>query len=120
MATSDELMSLAPIEFSGVEDENLKQEIIKTLMLVNDPEIHIDIVNLGLVYEVDMDKENNAHVKMTLTAIGCPLAGSIMAQVQQALVQMSEINQATVDLVWDPPWDTNRVSRFAAMALGIR
>jgi len=120
MSSSDELMEIAPIEFSGIDDENLKQEIIKSLMLVNDPEIHIDIINLGLVYGVHMDDEKNLHVKMTLTAIGCPLAGSITAQAQEVLNQIPEINQATVELVWDPPWNKDRVSRFAAMALGIR
>lgn len=120
MAFSEELTGMAPIEFTGIEDEDLQMEIIKSLMLVNDPEIHIDIVNLGLVYEVIMDAEKNMNVKMTLTAIGCPLAGSIMAQVQSVLSQLPDVNQVTVDLVWNPPWDKDRVSRFAAMALGIR
>lgn len=120
MSLSDELMDLAPIEFSGVEDEDLKEQLIEALMEVNDPEIHIDIVNLGLVYEVIMDDKKNAHVKMTLTAIGCPLAGSITAQVQEALREVPDVQDATVELVWNPPWDKSRVSKIAAMSLGIR
>lgn len=89
-------------------------------MEVNDPEINIDIVNLGLVYEARMDNDNNLQVKMTLTAIGCPLAGSITAQVEYVLNQLPEVNKAKVELVWSPPWDKSRVSKIAAMQLGIR
>ena len=120
MALSDDLMNIAPIEFQGVEDEALKQKIIEALMEVDDPEIHIDIVNLGLVYEVIMDEEKNLHVKMTLTAIGCPLAGSITAHAESVLNNITEVNKAKVELVWSPPWDKNRVSKLAAMQLGIR
>ncbi|TCS78358.1 FeS assembly SUF system protein [Tepidibacillus fermentans] len=119
MSLSDELQEIAPIDFEGIEDENLKQEIIEALMEVNDPEINIDIINLGLVYKVQMDEEKNVKIQMTLTAIGCPLAGSITGQVQQAVGRIEGINQVHVDLVWNPPWDRNRVSRLAKMALGI-
>ncbi|WP_132770591.1 metal-sulfur cluster assembly factor [Tepidibacillus fermentans] len=119
VSLSDELQEIAPIDFEGIEDENLKQEIIEALMEVNDPEINIDIINLGLVYKVQMDEEKNVKIQMTLTAIGCPLAGSITGQVQQAVGRIEGINQVHVDLVWNPPWDRNRVSRLAKMALGI-
>lgn len=119
MSLSDELMNVAPIEFAGIEDESLKQKITEALMEVNDPELNIDIVNLGLVYEVRMDENKNLHVKMTLTAIGCPLAGSITAHAEHVLNQLPEVNQAKVELVWSPPWDKSRVSKIAAMQLGI-
>jgi len=119
MSLSDELMNIAPIHFEGVDDEDLKQEIIEALMEVNDPEIHIDIINLGLVYEVHVDNEKNVDVKMTLTAIGCPLAGTITGQVQEVLRGIEVINNVSVDLVWNPPWDKKRVSKIAAMTLGI-
>ncbi|MFV9511771.1 metal-sulfur cluster assembly factor [Tepidibacillus sp. LV47] len=119
VSLSDELQEIAPIDFEGIEDEKLKQEIIDALMEVNDPEINIDIINLGLVYKVQMDDEKNVKIQMTLTAIGCPLAGSIAGQVQQALKQIEGINDVQVDLVWNPPWDRNRMSKMAKMALGI-
>lgn len=115
-----EEFGLAPIEFTGIEDEAQKEKILEALMQVNDPEINIDIVNLGLVYEVHMDAEKNLNAKMTLTAMGCPLAGSISGQASQVLNNIEEINQATVDIVWSPPWDKARVSKIAAMKLGIR
>ncbi|GBF11912.1 metal-sulfur cluster assembly factor [Tepidibacillus infernus] len=120
MSLSDELLNIAPIEFSGIEDENLKQQIIEALMEVNDPEIHIDIVNLGLVYGVHLDEEKNVVVRMTLTAMGCPLAGSISIDVQNALAGIEGINKIAVDIVWNPPWDKDRMSKYAKMALGIR
>ena len=119
MALSDELQEMAPIEWVGVEDDQLQQEILEALMEVNDPEINIDIVNLGLVYKVVMDEQRNAQIQMTLTAIGCPLAGAITADVQRVVSEIEGIEQVTVDLVWNPPWDRNRVSRLAKMALGI-
>jgi len=119
MSLSDELQEMAPIEFSGLDDDNLKEKIMEALMEVDDPEINIDIVNLGLVYKVHMDDEKNVQVQMTLTAMGCPLAGSITSQVQQAVSEIEGINHVQVDLVWNPPWDRNRVSRLAKMALGI-
>ncbi|WP_339060955.1 iron-sulfur cluster assembly protein [Tepidibacillus marianensis] len=102
MALSDELQEMAPIEFLGVEDDKLKEAIMEALMEVDDPEINIDIVNLGLVYKVQVDEEKNVQIQMTLTAMGCPLAGSITSQVQQVVSQVEGINQVQVDLVWNP------------------
>ena len=111
---------IAPIETTGIDDEDVKQKIIEALMEVNDPEIHVDIVNLGLVYEIHMDIDKNVQVKMTLTAMGCPLAGSITGQAAEAVQNVPGVNQANVELVWSPPWDRKRVSKVAAMQLGIR
>ncbi len=111
---------IAPIEFTGIEEDDIKRKIIEALMEVNDPEIHIDIISLGLVYEAHMDADKNLSVNMTLTAMGCPLAGQITGEAAQALNNIPDINHATVDVVWSPPWDRNRVSKIAAMRLGIR
>lgn len=118
MSLSD--LGLAPIEINGINDQELKDKIIEALMEVNDPEINIDIVNLGLVYEINMDNEKNVEVKMTLTAIGCPLAGTITNNVATVLNQIPGVNGAKVDVVWSPPWDRARVSKIAAIQLGIR
>ncbi|MBP3038824.1 metal-sulfur cluster assembly factor [Bacillaceae bacterium Marseille-Q3522] len=101
-------------------DQELKESILGALELVIDPEIGMDIVNLGLVYDVEMDEEGKAIVTMTLTAMGCPLAGTIVDQVKTALADIPEVKDTEVNIVWNPPWTTDRMSRYAKIALGIR
>lgn len=101
-------------------NEELKENIMGALELVVDPEIGMDIVNLGLVYNLDMDEGGNLTVSMTLTSMGCPLAGSIVEQVKMALADIPEINSTEVNIVWNPPWDKEMMSRYAKIALGIR
>ncbi len=97
----------------------LREAIMERLEEVNDPELNIDIVNLGLVYGVDIADDGNVKVTMTLTAMGCPLAGTIQEQVKQALEGLDGVKDVTVDIVWNPPWDKSRMSRYAKIALGI-
>lgn len=111
---------LAEIKVSEIEDVDFKNKIIETLMEVIDPELNIDIVNLGLIYEIELGDNKNINIKMTLTAMGCPLAGAISEQVKVVLNQLPEINNTIVDIVWSPPWDKSRVSRIAAIQLGVR
>jgi len=101
-------------------DQELKDSIYSALEQVIDPELGIDIVNLGLVYDVTMEEEGIAKITMTLTAMGCPLAGVIVDQVKQALSDIPEIKDADVNIVWNPPWTKDRMSRYAKIALGIR
>jgi metal-sulfur cluster biosynthetic enzyme len=86
---------------------------------VLDPELGVDIVNLGLVYGVDMDDEGVCTVTMTLTAMGCPLAGEIESEVKKALVDLPEVKDTNVNIVWNPPWSKDKMSRYAKIALGI-
>lgn len=102
-----------------MDKEKLKEQIMEQLGEVTDPELYIDIVNLGLVYNVDIDDEGNVEVTMTLTAMGCPLAGTIEHQVREALQQIEGIKEVRVNIVWNPPWDKSRMSRMAKIALGI-
>lgn len=99
--------------------EQMKEQIMEQLEQVNDPELNIDIVNLGLVYDIDIDDEGNVKVTMTLTAMGCPLAGIIQQEVEQALKNVEGVNKVDVEIVWNPPWDKSRMSRYAKIALGI-
>jgi len=101
-------------------DQELKDSIYSALEQVIDPELGIDIVNLGLVYDVTMEEEGIAKITMTLTAMGCPLAGVIVDQVKQALADIPEIKDVDVNIVWNPPWTKDRMSRYAKIALGIR
>ncbi|KYC97228.1 metal-sulfur cluster assembly factor [Heyndrickxia sporothermodurans] len=100
-------------------DEELKESILGALEQVIDPELGIDIVNLGLVYDIEMDEEGKVTVTMTLTAMGCPLAGIIVDQVQLALKDLPEVKETEVNIVWNPPWSKDRMSRYAKIALGI-
>ncbi|WP_449622014.1 metal-sulfur cluster assembly factor [Robertmurraya sp. Marseille-Q9965] len=101
-------------------DQEVKDSIMGALELVVDPELGIDIVNLGLVYDIEMDEEGNTTVTMTLTTMGCPLAGTIVDQVKAALEEIPEVKSTEVNIVWNPPWTKDRMSRYAKIALGIR
>jgi metal-sulfur cluster biosynthetic enzyme len=91
-------------------NEELKENIMGALELVIDPELGVDIVNLGLVYDAEMDDEGNVTITMTLTSMGCPLAGTIVDQVKEV----------EVNIVFNPPWSKEMMSRYAKIALGIR
>ncbi|MBO8170311.1 MAG: metal-sulfur cluster assembly factor [Bacillaceae bacterium] len=99
-------------------DDDLKRRMVEALEDVVDPELGVDIVNLGLVYKLGMDN-GKATVTMTLTAMGCPLAGQITTLVKQAMQQVEEVDDAEVDIVWNPPWSKERMSRYARIALGM-
>jgi metal-sulfur cluster biosynthetic enzyme len=101
-------------------DELLKENIYGALETVEDPELGVDIVNLGLVYDVQMDEQGNTVVSMTLTSMGCPLAGTIVDQVKAALYDIPEVKNVEVKIVWSPPWTKDKMSRMAKIALGIR
>lgn len=98
----------------------IKEKIIEELELVIDPELGIDVVNLGLIYEVNINEENDVHIVMTMTSMGCPMAGQIVGGVKSAIVDnITEISKVDVDIVWSPPWTKDRMSRYAQLALGI-
>ena len=101
-------------------EQELKDNLMGALELVIDPELGVDIVNLGLVYDVEMDAEGKATVTMTLTSMGCPLAGTIVDQVKRALIDIPEVNEVEVNIVFNPPWSRDMMSRYAKIALGIR
>jgi metal-sulfur cluster biosynthetic enzyme len=97
----------------------LKKKASEALEEVIDPELGIDIVNLGLIYGLDIDEKNTMTVTMTLTAMGCPLAATIEMDVKCALSTVEEINDAKVNIVWNPPWSLDKMSRYAKIALGL-
>jgi metal-sulfur cluster biosynthetic enzyme len=107
-------------EWSAEEVESIKEEIMTALETVIDPELGIDIVNLGLIYEVDFSKNGDTVVKMTLTTMGCPLADVLTEQIHEALRDIPQVKNIEVKLVWYPAWTTDKMSRYARIALGIR
>ncbi|NLH83091.1 MAG: SUF system Fe-S cluster assembly protein [Phyllobacteriaceae bacterium] len=95
----------------------MTQDIVAALKTVYDPEIPADIYELGLIYRVDIDDDRNVVVDMTLTAPGCPVAGEMPDWVQNAIRAVAGINEVTVNMVFDPPWDQSRMSDEARIAL---
>jgi len=100
-------------------NELLKENLLGAIENVIDPELGIDIVNLGLIYDVDLDEDGLCTVTMTLTSMGCPLAGHIEADIKRVLADIPEVKDTKVNIVWDPPWGKERMSRYAKIALGI-
>ncbi|GEP79725.1 metal-sulfur cluster assembly factor [Staphylococcus carnosus] len=99
-------------------DEALKDNILGALENVIDPELGIDVVNLGLIYKVDLD-DGLCKVEMTLTSMGCPLGPQIIEQIKMVLAEIPEIQETEVNIVWNPPWNKDMMSRYAKIALGV-
>ena len=98
----------------------IEEKIVSVLRTIYDPEIPVNIYDLGLIYAIDIDAQTSkVRVKMTLTAPGCPVAGELVAQVQQKIETLDEVPDATVDLVWDPPWGREMMSESARLELGL-
>jgi FeS assembly SUF system protein len=104
---------------SAPELDRLTDEIITALKTVFDPEIPVDIYELGLIYRVDLSDEFDASIEMTLTAPGCPVAGEMPMWVEQAVMKVEGIRSATAELTFDPPWDPSKMSDEAKMALNM-
>lgn len=97
----------------------MKDDILESLKDVYDPEIGINIVDLGLVYDTVADDSNNVEVTMTLTSMGCPLGPQIISDVQQAVGKMDGAGEVQVRIVWSPPWSPAMMSEDARDELGI-
>jgi FeS assembly SUF system protein len=97
----------------------IEREVIKVLRKVFDPEIPVNIYDLGLIYDIDIDPEDRVHVRMTLTAPGCPVAGTLPPQVEQQIEAIEQVKGATVELVWEPQWTKDMMSDAAQLQLGL-
>lgn len=95
-----------------------KEQVYEALHDCYDPEIPVNIVDLGLIYDVQVEDDKVA-VKMTLTAPGCGMGPFIASQARQKILDLPDVKEATVELVWDPPWDPSRISEEAKLKLGI-
>ena len=94
--------------------------VVEALKTVYDPEIPVDIYELGLIYDIGIEPEGKVAIKMTLTAPGCPVAGSMPQMVEDAIrAQVPGVNEVEVELVWDPPWDFTRMSEAARLELNM-
>lgn len=101
-----------------IDKGELEQKIIYNLKTCYDPEIPVDIWELGLIYEIKIDDDSNAYIKMTLTSPACPVAGSLPGEVKSKVKKVPGIGDVYVDLVFDPPWDKDMMSEEAKLELG--
>ena len=98
---------------------DLKEKIIKEIKKIYDPEIPVNIYELGLIYEIKIEKDNNVKVKMTLTTPNSPVAESLPKEVKDSIMQVKEVNNVDLELVWDPPWDKSMMSEAAKLELNL-
>jgi FeS assembly SUF system protein len=96
----------------------LEERVLAALQSCYDPEIPVNIYELGLIYDLRIDSAGAVHIKMTLTSPACPVAGALPAEVQAKVKAVPGVIDAQVDLVWDPPWDKSRMSEAALLQLG--
>jgi len=96
----------------------LETTVLGVLKTIYDPEIPVNIYDLGLIYSIDIDDDDNVTVEMTLTAPNCPVADSILAEVKDKVNFIQGVRTATVNLVFDPPWDQSMMSEEAKLELG--
>ncbi len=108
-AEGDEAGAMSPLE----------EEILSTLKTVYDPEVPVDIYELGLIYNFSVDATGKVDVKMTLTSPACPVAGTLPIEVEAKIKAIPGITQCFVDLVWDPPWDRTMMSEAAQLKLNL-
>jgi FeS assembly SUF system protein len=96
----------------------LEQDVVSVLKTCYDPEIPVDIYELGLIYGVDVDEAGKVLVRMTLTSPACPVAGTLPGEVEARVREVDGVSEARVELVWDPPWDKEMMSETAKVQLG--
>ena len=109
-----------PEEKIVVEEKTVEQEVIDVLKTVYDPEIPVDIYSLGLIYEINVSESNDVHIEMTLTSPACPVAGTLPPEIEQRVKnEVSVVNAAKVDVVWEPMWTTEMMSEAAKLELGM-
>lgn len=101
-----------------VDTEKLKSEIVGKLKTIYDPEIPVDVYELGLIYDIDVNIQGDAHITMTLTSPNCPSAEEIPAEVESKSKSVEGINNVKVTLTFDPPWDKDMMSEEAQLELG--
>ena len=109
----------APSPTETIRRKLVEGKVIEALRKVYDPEIPVDIYELGLIYDIQVDANNAVKIKMTLTAPACPVAGTLPGEVETKVQSIPEVTSADVELVWDPPWDRSRMSEAAQLQLGI-
>ena len=98
---------------------NIKDKVIEEIKKIYDPEIPVNIYELGLIYKIDVDEKNNVSVDMTLTSPNCPVAESLPNDVKNNIKKVEGVSDVNLNLVWEPPWDKDKMSEAAKLELNI-
>ena len=98
---------------------DLKDKIIGEIKKIYDPEIPVNIYELGLIYDIVVQKDNSVKIKMTLTTPNCPVAESLPKEVKDSVMEITDVKKVDLDLVWDPPWDKSMMSEAAKLELNL-
>jgi FeS assembly SUF system protein len=109
----------AAAELGPDQIQELEEKIVSELCTCFDPEIPVNIYELGLIYHIDVGPNGKVGIKMTLTSPACPAAGSLPGEVRNKVANVPGVSAASVDVVWDPPWDKDRMSEAAKLQLGL-
>lgn len=118
---TDTLSATAPGSLSATahgDGSSLQDKVVEALTSVFDPEIPVNIYELGLIYDVDVAEDGEVNITMTLTAPNCPVAGSLPGEVQDKIAAIAGVTKAQVNLVWEPAWTPERMSEAAKLELG--
>ena len=97
----------------------LKDKVITEIKKIYDPEIPVNIYDLGLIYDVKVDEDNNVDVKMTLTTPNCPVAESLPIEVENTVKEVKDVKKVNLELVWDPPWDKSMITEAGKLELNL-
>tara|TARA_B100000242_G_C42647200_1_gene304184 strand:+ start:189 stop:491 length:303 start_codon:yes stop_codon:yes gene_type:complete len=97
----------------------LKEKIIAEIKKIYDPEIPVNIYELGLIYKIEIDKQNNVKIEMTLTSPNCPVAVSLPNSVKEYIMRIEEVKDVDLKMVWDPPWTKDKMSEAAKLELNL-
>ena len=98
---------------------DIKNKVIEEVKKIYDPEIPVNIYELGLIYKIDVDEKNKVNVDMTLTSPNCPVAESLPKQVKENILKVEGVSDVNLNLVWEPPWDKDRMSEAAKLELNL-
>ena len=98
---------------------NIKDKVITEIKKIYDPEIPVNIYELGLIYDINVDEKNNVKIDMTLTSPNCPVAESLPNEVKNSVNEIKEVKNVDLNLVWDPPWDKSMMSESAKLELNL-
>lgn len=107
------------VPINPIEKNILKEEVIEAIRQVYDPEIPVNVYDLGLIYDIDINEERVVQVVMTLTSPACPVAGSLPGEIQTAVASVPGVTSAVVELTWDPPFTVERMSEEVKLMLGL-
>ena len=122
LTTTDQQRSAFPLD-SGMPpvdpSKPLNEQVIDALKTCFDPEIPVNIYDLGLIYEINISPEKAIHIKMTLTSPACPVAGTLPIMVQNKVQSLPGVQAVKVETIWEPPWDQSRMTEAAKVQLGL-